>query len=245
MPSIARIGAPDLRCASCPVHHHAVCQALGGLYLDELAGIMTHRRFEAGTEIVHQGETSHLFGIIASGVVKLTRLLPDGRQHIVCLLSETDCIGDVFSSQSHDNAMCVTDVELCCFHRTQFDDIVKSHPTLGHHLLQRVTMDLEEARQWLTALGRKNSLEKVAMFLLWLWIEEHDHCAHAPKLANDLVLHFPFSREEIADFLGLTIETVSRNISRLDADGVIMLVNAKCIEIRHLDRLRQIAESDF
>ena len=136
MPSIARIGAPDLRCASCPVHHHAVCEALGGLYLDELAGIMTHRRFEAGTEIVHQGETSHLFGIIASGVVKLTRLLPDGRQHIVCLLSETDCIGDVFSSQSHDNAMCVTDVELCCFHRTQFDDIVKSHPTLGHHLLQ-------------------------------------------------------------------------------------------------------------
>lgn len=245
MPSTAEIGVPDLRCGSCPVHHHAVCQALGGLYLDELAGIMTHRHFAAGTEIVHQGETSHLFGIIASGVVKLTRSLSDGRQQIVCLLSETDCIGDVFSSLSHDNAMCVTDVELCCFHRKQFDEIIKTHPILGHHLLRRVTLDLEEARQWLTALGRKNSFEKVAMFLLWLWIEEHEHCLHAPKPANDLVLHFPFSREEIADFLGLTIETVSRNISKLDADGVIMLVNAKCIEIRHLNRLRQIAESDI
>lgn len=245
MPSTARIEQPDLRCASCPVHHHAVCQALGGLYLDELAGIMTHRHFAAGTEIVHQGETSHLFGIIASGVVKLTRLLPDGRQHIVCLLSETDCIGDVFSSESHDNAMCVTDVDLCCFHRKRFDDIVKSHPTLGHHLLQRVTVDLEEARQWLTALARKNAVEKVAMFLVWLWNEEHEHCLHAPKRANDLLLHIPFSREEIADFLGLTLETVSRCISKLDVDGVITLINAKCIEIRDLDRLRRIARSEI
>ena len=239
------VGELDLRCAACPVHHHAVCQALGGFYLNELAGIMTHRHFEAGTEIVHQGETSNLFGIVASGVVKLTRLLPDGRQHIVCLLSESDCIGDVFSAESHDNAMCVTDVELCCFHRKQFNEIVKSHPTLGHHLLQRVTMDLEEARQWLTALGRKNAVEKVAMFLVWIWNEEHEHCLHAPRRVNDMMLHFPFSREEIADFLGLTLETVSRCISKLDVDRVITLVNAKCIEIRDLDRLRQIAGSDI
>ncbi len=243
VPNTAPIVEQDLRCTQCPVYHHSVCQALGGIYLDDLAEIMTPRHFDAGTEIVHQGDTSNLFGIITSGIVKLTRMLPDGRQHIVCLLSEADCIGDVFSALSHDSAMCVTDVELCCFQREQFDEIIKTHPNLGHHLLHRVTQDLEEAREWLTALGRKNSIERVAMFLLWSWNEEHNHCAYLSKPASNRILHVPLSREEIADFLGLTFETVSRNISKLDADGVIELINAKCIEIRNLDNLRRIAAS--
>ena len=101
----------------CPVRHRAVCHALDGSNLHELSDIMVHRHFKAGDSIFHQDETSQLFAIIVSGVVKLTRLLPDGRQQIVGLLSDADCLGNPFTADSHDEAECVTDVELCCFRR--------------------------------------------------------------------------------------------------------------------------------
>lgn len=236
---------PDLRCENCPVRHHAICRALDGSHLHELSDIMIHRRFKAGAEIVHQDDTSELFAIIVSGVVKLTRMLPDGRQQIVGLLSEADCLGDVFSAVSHDNAECVTDVDLCCFRRKQIETVLKARPELEHRLLQKATEDLEEARQWMLALGRKTATEKVATFLLWLRNEEQNHCSHAPSLEDDPIVYLPISRGEIADFLGLTIETVSRIVSKLNTSGVIRLIDNRCIEICDLDGLRRVAEPEI
>ena len=107
----------DLRCKQCPVRHHAVCEALGGSDLNELADIMIHRHFRPSDEIFHQEETSQLFAVIVSGVVKLTRMFPDGREQIVGLLTATHSLGDVYTGMSHNSIECVTDVELCCFKR--------------------------------------------------------------------------------------------------------------------------------
>ncbi len=234
----------DLRCIRCPVRHHAVCRALDGSNLHELSDIMVHRHFKAGAGIIHQDDTSQLFAIIVSGVVKLTRLLPDGRQQIVGLLSESDCLGNVISAVNHDEAECVTDVELCCFQSKQFDRVLKDHPEIEHRLFQKALEDVDEARQWITVLGKRNAVEKVAAFLLWLWNGEENHCLHAPKTDGNPVVRFPFSRREIADFLGLTLETVSRNLSKLKAAGVIQLIDSNCIELRDLDSLRRIAAAD-
>ncbi len=231
----------DLRCANCPVRHHAVCSALDTPHLHELTDIMTHRHFCAGDEVLHQDETSQLFAIIVRGIVKLTRMLPDGREQIVGLLTGSDILGDLETTQSHDSVQCVTDVELCCFRRKQFETVLENHPELAHYLLKKASDNLDEARDWLTVLGRLGAMEKVARFILWQCNKEHPGCIHQANTQVRRVVHMPLKREEIAGFLGMTIETVSRNMSKLKTDGIIELINSKEIRILDIDRLRNLA----
>ena len=223
------------------MRHHAVCHALEGSSLHELSDIMVHRHLEAGESIIHQDETSQLFAIIVSGVVKLTKLLPDGRQQIVGFLSDADLIGNLFSADSHNEAECVTDVELCCFRRTQFERVLQDHPELEHRLLRKSLKDVDDAREWLTALGRKSATEKVATFLLWLRGSGQHVCPYIRESEGHEVVEFPFSRQEIANFLGLTLETVSRTLSKLNTAGVIRLIESNVIELTELENLHDIA----
>jgi CRP/FNR family transcriptional regulator len=97
---------------------------LEGSSLHRLAGMMSHKDFAAHQEIIHQEETSNLVAIIISGLVKLTRLLPDGREQIVAILSRGHSIGEVYESLSHDSVQCITDVTLCCFRKTEFEKLL-------------------------------------------------------------------------------------------------------------------------
>lgn len=225
----------------CPVRHRAVCRALDGSNLHELSDIMVHRHFKAGDSIFHQDETSQLFAIVVSGVVKLTRLLPDGRQQIVGLLSDADCLGNLFTGDSPDEAECVTDVELCCFRRAQFEGVIKEFPEIGHRLLQKSLKDIDDAREWLTALGRKSAIEKISTFLLWLRGDGEHHCPYVQEVDGHEIVEFPFSRQEIANFLGLTLETVSRTLSKLNSGGTIKLIEANRIELTDVDQLYEIS----
>ncbi len=204
---------------------------------------MTHRQFPAGHEILHQDETSQLFAIIVKGVVKLTRMLPDGREQIVGLLTGSDILGHLEASVSHDNVQCVTDVELCCFRRKQFEAVLDRHPELTHYMLRKSGRDLDDARDWMTVLGKLGAIEKVARFILRLYAQEHPRCAHALPAVGNQVVHLLLRREEIAGFLGMTIETVSRNMTKLKSDGLIELLDAKSIRILDVDRLRDLAMS--
>jgi CRP/FNR family transcriptional regulator len=204
---------------------------------------MIHRKFPAGHEILHQDETSQLFAIIVKGVVKLSRMLPDGREQIVGLLKGTDILGHLESSISHDNVQCVTDVELCCFRRKQFEAVLDRHPELAHYMLKKSSSDLDDARDWMTVLGKLGAIEKVARFIMRLYEQEHPRCANLPAEVSKQVVHLLLKREEIASFLGMTIETVSRNMTKLKSDGLIELLDAKSIRILDVDRLRDLAMS--
>jgi CRP/FNR family transcriptional regulator len=205
---------------------------------------MSHRHFSTGDEILHQDETSQLFAIIVSGVVKLTRMLPDGREQIVGLLSGSDILGNIEFAISHDSAICVTDVELCCFRRKQFEAVLDQHSELAHYLLRKAAADLDQARDWMTVLGRLGAMEKVSRFLLWLCRQEHTSCRHGKPKSPGPVVHMLLKREEIAGFLGMTIETVSRNMTKLKSDGVIELLDTKSILILDGNRLRDLAVID-
>lgn len=233
---------PDTRCLACPVGHRAICRALGDAHRHNLTDIMMHRRFSAGTEIMHQEDDSKLFAIIVSGSIKLTRVISDGRQQIVGLLSESDCLGDVFSVRNHDGAECITDVELCCFQRKRFDAILKAHPELEHRLLEKALEDLQDARQWMIALGCKTAKERIATFLVWLSERVNWHCFRTFSDQDSLIITLPFTRAEMGDFLGLTIETVSRTLTKLKSTKVISFLDTRRIEIHELDKLRRIAE---
>lgn len=243
MPELESCFGADLRCAQCPVRHHAICDALGTSNIGELSDIMTHRTMSTGDVILHQGESSQLFAVIMSGVVKLTQILPDGREQIVGLLSAADSLGNPVSSVSNENAECVTDVKLCCFRRAQFGAVLRANPELEHRLLEKTVKDLKQARQWMTVLGKLGAQEKMARFILWLWKENEHICPHREQSELESIIYFPLKREEIAGLLGMTIETVSRNISKLKADGIIDLLDAKSIALRNVPRLQQIAQT--
>lgn len=244
MPRSSPFLLPHARCADCPVRKSGVCCALADEHVSELADIMLHRRYSAGSEIVHQEETSNLFAIVLEGTVKLTRVLEDGRQQIVGLLSASDSLGDLFAEKSHDTAVCITDVTLCCFPRKRFEAVLLRHPELQHQLLLRTMEDLDDARHWILALGQKSAEEKVASFLLWLWDTHQYHMVSEQDPGDALVMRSPFTRREIAEFLGLTLETVSRQFTRLRTMGVVGLHSHKQIEIKNLDTLRLLAEQN-
>jgi len=236
--------APTSRCTDCSLRNNGICCELADEHLHELSSIMSHRHFTAGSEIIHQDDTSELFAIVMTGTIKLTRMLEDGRQQIVGLLSTTDCLGSLYSGTSHDSAECVTDVTLCSFPCKKFEAVLEAHPELQHRLLLRTMKDLDDAREWVLALGQKNAGEKSAMFLVWLVDKQQWQHSNRSDPGAPLVLQIPFTRHEIGNFLGLTLETVSRQFSKLKRAGVIGLPGAKLIEIKDVDALRCLAVQD-
>jgi CRP/FNR family transcriptional regulator len=236
----------EICCASCPAKSVAICSTFGLDGLSTLAPIMTRRRFLAGQEVVHQGEASDLFAIVASGFIKLSRLFADGRQQVVAILATGDCIGEITSSISHDSAQCVSDVDLCCFHKAQFEQALRDNAKLEHTLLAKIEADLQNARHWQTILGQFGAMEKIAAFLLQLCEKTaKNQCSgRGGNITGHPVMPLPLKRSEIADFLGLTIETVSRNISKMRASGIINVADSHHLEIVDLPRLKKIAQSD-
>lgn len=112
--------------------------------------------------------------------------------------------------------------------------MIKSSPELEHRLYQQTLRELDEARSWMLALGRKTASEKVASLLLMI-------ARHIDPMANPdrefAAFDLPLARADIADFLGLTIETVSRQLTRLRADGVIQIEHNRHVIVPKLKRL--------
>lgn len=230
------------KCHRCPTGAGDICCALSDEQARDLSKLMRECHFDAGNPIVHQDDISELFAIVQSGVVKLSRMLPDGRQQIVSFLTEGDCLGDLFRAETHDTAECVTNVSLCCFPRKRFEALLKKHPEIQHRLFLRAMNDLDATRDWLFALGRKKAPEKVAMFLLWLSRKWGPQPLDPDDPTSDLTIHCPFSRQEIAEFIGLTLETVSRQLSKLRRAGVIALHRDRCIEIIDPEALERLSD---
>jgi CRP/FNR family transcriptional regulator len=180
------------------------------------------------------------FAIVVSGAIKLTKALPDGRQQIVALLFPSDFLGRPFGPASWHTAEAATAVELCCFSRQYFEGLMQDHARLKQLFLERTLDELELARDWILRLGRSTAREKLAAFFLLMWrrirASECASCARPEAQPFDL----PLSRSEIGDYLGLRIETVSRQLKALEAAGAIETGPGRIIavkDVRALERL--------
>lgn len=226
-------GIPVL-CASCEARHRGICGALEPDQLVSLARSSSKQKAGAGAELVGDAESIASYSNVLSGVVKLTKTLSDGRQQIVGLQFAPDFLGRPFKVESAINAEAATDVGLCSFPKAAIEQMIKASPELEHRLYQQTLRELDEAREWMLALGRKTAAEKIASFLLM--IARHiDPTADSEN--ESTAFDLPLTRADIADFLGLTIETVSRQITRLRADGVIRVENNRHILVPKLSRL--------
>lgn len=226
-------GTPVL-CVSCEARHRGICGALDGDQLVALAKVSHQHKIREGEELVGDAEQIDSYANVLSGVVKLTKTLSDGRQQIVGLQFAPDFLGRPFRAESSINAEAATDVTLCSFPKAAMDRMMKEHPGLEHRLLKQTLEELDEARDWMVTLGRKTAAEKVASFLL-LIARNIDPEAGTGRKA--VTFDLPLTRADIADYLGLTIETVSRQLTRLRADGVIRIENNRHVIVDDSARL--------
>jgi CRP/FNR family transcriptional regulator len=221
-------------CASCEARHRGICGALDAAQLIALARASHKHRAGEGEELVGEAENIESYSNVLSGVVKLTKTLSDGRQQIVGLRFPSDFLGRPFRMESKLNAEAATKVSLCSFPRGAIERMMKEQPDLERRLLQQTLKELDEARDWMVTLGRKTAAEKVASFLV-LIARNIDHALDEDQQSCEFEL--PLTRADIADFLGLTIETVSRQFTRLRADGVIAIENNRHVSVPSLTRL--------
>lgn len=226
-------GIPVL-CASCEARHRGICGALEPEQLVTLARASFRQQAGDGAELIGDAETVESYSNVLSGVVKLTKTLSDGRQQIVGLQFAPDFLGRPFRSESAISAEAATDVSLCSFPRSAIETMISASPELEHRLYQQALRELDEGRDWMVILGRKTAAEKIASFLLM--IARHID-PNADLSRESAAVDLPLTRADIADFLGLTIETVSRQLTKLRADGVIAIENNRRVTVPKLSRL--------
>ncbi len=225
-------GIPAL-CAACEARHRGVCGALEPDQLLALSKTSSKQHVAPGVELIGDEETVDHYSNILSGVVKLTKTLSDGRQQIVGLQFAPDFLGRPFRAESPTNAEAATDVSLCSFPRATIERMLRESPELEHRILRQTLKELDEARDWMVTLGRKTAAEKVASFLLLI----ARNVDPAREAKQGVSFDLPLTRADIADFLGLTIETVSRQLTRLRADGVIAIEHNRHVSVANLARL--------
>ncbi|MEZ5654690.1 MAG: Crp/Fnr family transcriptional regulator [Sphingobium sp.] len=229
-------------CTTCVVRNRAICSALD---IDEIAllGKMgRHHKLVAGQTLIWEGEEALLVANVIDGVLKLSTSMSDGREQTVGVVYPSDFIGRPFGTRTQHNVTALTDAHICSFSSADFDRFAREHPELEHKLLERTLAELDRTRQWLLLLGRMTASEKLAHFLLDMSsrLTPTGCNANGPVEGFDL----PFGRQQIADILGLTIETVSRRLNDFKSQGIIAVPSRRRIEILDRAALEGIAEAD-
>jgi CRP/FNR family nitrogen fixation transcriptional regulator len=174
------------------------------------------RKFARDEELFAEGDACNFFYKVVSGTVSTGKLLIDGRRQIDAFHLAGDMFGLESGGHHRSIAEAVDDVVVIAYRRSSFASLVHDHPVLGEQLLSSMVTSLDRAHDHITLLGRKTALEKMASFLL-------DMARRRPG-ADRVVL--PMQRTDIADHLGLTIETVSRTLTQMVRDGLIRLSEA-------------------
>ncbi|WP_292069190.1 helix-turn-helix domain-containing protein [Brevundimonas sp. UBA7534] len=227
----------DAACASCGARAFSVCGRLGDEDLAKLDSIAERTALKAGEGLIRQGDPAgHVFNI-TSGSVRVYKLLSDGRRQITGFLFAGDFVGLATGDDYAFSAEAIEDATLCRFRKSEYRALIREAPALESALLERATHELAAAQNQMLLLGRKTALERVASFLLNLPEDP-------VRPATDGMVRLPMTRAEIADYLGLTIETVSRVFSRLKTTGVIRLVSLHELRIEEPDRLAALAEGE-
>ena len=229
-------------CSECPIRHRAVCAHCERDELERLEEIKYYRNFEAGQTIIWSGDKMGFVGSVVSGIASLTQTMEDGRTQMVGLLLPSDFVGRPGREGSPYDVTATTDVVMCCFRKKPFEEMMARTPHIAHRLLEMTLDELDAAREWMLVLGRKTAREKIASLLSIISRRDASLSPNGPS--GPMIFDLPLTREAMADYLGLTLETVSRQMSALKKDGVIHLEGKRKVTVPDMGRLMEEAGDD-
>ena len=226
----------DHPCFGCAVRERAVCGVLGCDALGAFKRMGRTQRLKAGQTLFHEGDPASRVFTVTQGSVKLYRLLSDGRRQVTGFLFPGDFLGLSLDEAHEVSAQAMEEVQLCAFPRNRFGDFVDSHPRMERQLYCLAARQLGAAGEQMMLLGRKTALERLASFFIQL----QERAARNGR--NEWIVDLPMSRSDIADYLGLTKETVSRLLARLRARRLIRLIAIDRVEILDPAGLARLAD---
>ncbi|EEW26974.1 transcriptional regulator FnrL [Rhodobacter ferrooxidans] len=229
-------------CSDCPIRHRAVCARCDADELGKLEQIKFYRSYQAGQPVIWSGDRMDFVGSVVTGIATLTQTMEDGRRQMVGLLLPSDFVGRPGRASAAYDVTATTDLVMCCFRKKPFEEMMLATPHIGQRLLEMTLDELDAAREWMLLLGRKTAREKIASLLAIIARRDAALKLRSPKGA--LVFDLPLTREEMADYLGLTLETVSRQVSALKRDDVISLEGNRHVTVPDFDRLLEEAGDD-
>lgn len=225
-------------CQRCEVRDKAVCGILDCARLEEFRNLGWTLKLSPGQALFHEGDPATRVFTLTKGMLKLYKLLADGRRQVTGFLHPGGFLGISIDDEHAFSAEALEESQLCWFPRDRFDDFVEEQPTMERELYRMAAHELAAAQQQFVLLGRKTASERLASFLLIL--------SERTELSNGAgagMIRLPMSRSDIADYLGLTKETVSRVISALRRDRVIRLESLDVIQILDRGRVEQLSEA--
>ncbi|CUJ05937.1 transcriptional regulator FnrL [Cognatishimia activa] len=235
-------GQAPSHCGDCQIRHRAVCAKCDTDELQRLEEIKYYRSFEAGQTVIWSGDHMGFVGSIVTGIATLTQTMEDGRTQMVGLLLPSDFVGRPGREIAPYDVVATSDIVMCCFRRKPFEEMMESTPHIAQRLLQMTLDELDAAREWMLVLGRKKARERIASLLAI--IARRDATLKLASLQGKIEFDLPLTREAMADYLGLTLETVSRQISALKKDGVISVEGNRHVTVHDMDTLLQEAGDD-
>ncbi len=230
----------SLACATCPVRDRAACSVLSVDERDALSAAGRTRNLMRGETLFFAGDKETSCATLIRGALKVTSTNRDGEERILALVHPAGFIGEMFQPFAHYDVVALTDTELCTFSKIDMENAIGQYPVLAHALLRRSQEDLHNTRQLLELTGKNRAGEKVASLILALAGAASDSPCH---LAQQFDL--PLTRGEMANMLGLTIETVSRQLSKLEKSGAIRREGARGIELIDLAKLQFFSGAEF
>ena len=240
--ALQELRSAHVECGDCPIRHRAVCARCDTDELSRLEQIKYYRSYQAGQTIIWSGDRMDFVASVVTGIATLTQTMEDGRRQMVGLLLPSDFVGRPGRNTAAFDVTATTDVVMCCFRKKPFEDLMAETPHIAQRLLEMTLDELDAAREWMLLLGRKTAREKIASLISI--IARRDAALHLRQAKGTLKVDLPLTREEMADYLGLTLETVSRQISALKKEGVINLEGKRHVTIPDFDRLLEEAGDD-
>jgi CRP/FNR family transcriptional regulator len=217
-----RLVFPTLACAqqctACGVRSFSLCAALDQSELRGFERLAHHIHFASKETLFLQDEFVSSVYNLNEGVARLYKLLPDGRRQVVGFALPGDFLGMAPSERHSFSADAIGPVVACRFSKAAFLRFVDSKPRILRRMSDFANRDLSLAQDQMLLLGRRSAEEKVAAFFVG-WRDRIEWHGIPSK-----TLPLPMSRQDIADFLGLTIETVSRTFTKLEREKTIVIV---------------------
>lgn len=231
------IGRPDGQpqcCSHCIANKLNRCGAVDEELGIRLQAIVMRIHFKRGQTLFTQEDSADYIFVLVGGVISCSHYLADGRRQVIAFLFPGDYAGMATSQRYSYSFEALTDGEFCRFPREPFVKLLDNFNDFKRHCLIEVSNELAEAQKHLLMLGKKDAAERVASFLLMLGERENCYGGHGD-------IELPMRREDIADYLGLTTETVSRMLTKLRKRGLIAEPNTHLMRILDPEGLRDIA----
>ena len=226
-------------CESCPVRPITICRGLDAPTLAGMRSLGTMQRLQPEQSVFHEGDPAKRVFMVTRGALKLYTLLADGRRQITGFMFPGDFLGVSVDEEYAFTVEALDESELWWFSRDAFDRFIGEHPQVERELYRLAAHELAEAQRQMVLLGRKAAAERLASFFLSV-LERAERASGEVETSFDL----PMTRIDIADYLGLTKETVSRMLAHLRSRGLIRLQTQNRVEVLDRDGIRAMAEGE-